>query len=39
MAIQKQDNWEMASNIMKITFIIEEHTPHKIDRNRNKYIK
>ncbi len=39
MAIQKQDNWEMASNIMKITFIIRNHTPHKIDFNYNKYIK
>jgi hypothetical protein len=29
----------MASNIMKITFINGEHTPHKIDFNYNKYIK
>jgi hypothetical protein len=28
MAIYKQDDWEMASNIMKITFIIGNPTPH-----------
>jgi hypothetical protein len=39
MAIYKQNNWEMASNIMKITFISGEHTPHKTDFNYNKYIK
>jgi hypothetical protein len=34
----KQDNWEMASNIMNITFINGKHTPHEIDFNCNKYI-
>jgi hypothetical protein len=29
----------MASNIIKITFIIGNHTPHKTDFNCNKYIK
>jgi hypothetical protein len=29
----------MASNLMKITFIIGEHTPHKIDLTCNKCIK
>jgi hypothetical protein len=38
MAILKQKNWEMALNIMKITFINGEHTPHKIAFNCNKYI-
>jgi len=35
----KNNKLEMASNIMKITFIIGKHTPHKIDFNYNKYIK
>jgi hypothetical protein len=29
----------MASNIMKITFIIGKHTPRKIDLTCNKYNK
>jgi hypothetical protein len=39
MAILKQYNWKMASNILKNIFIIGKHTPHNIDLTCNKYIK
>jgi hypothetical protein len=39
MAIKKQVNWEMTSNILKITFIIRKHIPHKIDLTCNNFIK
>ncbi len=35
----KKFNWEMASNILKITIIIRKHIPHKIDLTCNNCIK